>query len=49
MSWLCLEYSFFDVGNKGNIILEIFSWMNVIYTGSVSEANIPILLSCFTN
>lgn len=32
MSWLCLEYSFFDVGKKGNIRLEIFSWMNVTYT-----------------
>lgn len=49
MPWLCLEYSFFDVEKKVNIIFEIFSWMNVIYTESVSGTNIPIILSCLTN
>lgn len=49
MSWLCLEYSSFDVGKKGNIILELFSWMIVIYTEFLSGTNISPLHSCLPN
>lgn len=49
MSCLCLEYSAFDVGKKGNIILELFLWMNVICTEFVSDTNISPLPYSLTN